>query len=70
MLSESSNSSFSISKEDLPDSAKNFQEITDKGAKEEEKLLTKTLQFTTYSDLDIKTRQDYYSKPLENIGNQ
>lgn len=50
---------------------KNSTELIVEEAKgEEEKSLTKTLQFTSYSELEMQTRPEFYSKTLENIGNQ
>jgi len=33
-------------------------------------LRTRTLKFSLYSELEMKTRPDFYAKTLENVGNQ
>ena len=75
ITSKSSSSSLTVTAKDMPEERKiisNFNECVAKptNAIESGILKTRTLQFTEYRSLEIKTRHEFYSKSLLNIGNQ
>jgi len=71
ITSKSSSSSFSMSHRDQIEVCKQKKETKEEvKAPQDEVLKTKTLEFTPYKHLEIKTRHEFFLQSLKTIGNQ